>query len=68
MIKALATKRNALLLALYGDLRFWYSHFGGPLTASEQAAYIKALTDQGISEDQKPVSPRSWHQMMVTIS
>ena len=53
MIKALATKRNALLLALYATFVFWYSHFGGPLTASEQAAYIKALTEQGISEEQK---------------
>jgi len=53
MIKALATKRNALLLALYATFVFWYSHFGGPITASEQAAYIKALTDQGISEEQK---------------
>ena len=53
MIKALATKRNALLLALYATFVFWYSHLGGPITASEQAAYIKALTDQGISEEQK---------------
>ena len=53
MIKALATKRNTLLLALYATFVFWYSHFGGPLTASEQATYLKALTDQGISEEQK---------------
>ena len=53
MIKALATKRNALLLALYVTFVFWYSHFGGPLTASEQATYLKALTNQGISEEQK---------------
>ncbi|MEK9592184.1 MAG: hypothetical protein VW390_12820, partial [Gammaproteobacteria bacterium] len=53
MIKALATKRNALLLTLYATFISWYSHFGGPITATEQAAYIKALTDQGISEEQK---------------
>ena len=68
MIKSLATKRNALLLALYATFVFWYSHLGGPITASEQAAYIQALTDQGISEEQKPISPRSWRQMMVMIS
>ena len=53
MIKALATKRNAVLLTLYAAFVFWYSHFGGPITTSEQEAYIKALTDQGISEEQK---------------
>ena len=53
MIKALATKRNALLLALYVTFVFWYSHFGGPITAPAQAAYITTHTDQGISEEQK---------------
>ena len=43
MIKALATKRNAVLLTLYAAFVFWYSHFGGPITTSEQEAYIKAL-------------------------
>ena len=35
------------------DLRFLVQPFRRTLTASEQAAYIKALTDQGISEEQK---------------
>ena len=53
MIKALATRRNTILLTLYAAFAMWYSHFGGPITASEQAAYIKTLTEQGISEEQK---------------